>query len=213
MNTRCIYAKANSYNPGFDTTPRPIGQPSVMTSGTVHPDRSSFTRSINHSDKHAYVHGYSRRAHADTRKKKYYYYDGRPGGGSYFDSYHLDPFIYADSYVYTNPERYNDCTYPIQTIPYGLSSSNLWQVCSRTNSNQPSTSKVNIQPTPNSENRSFDNLKNEYVVRNNNMSNTSYYNLGSCLCIILIIAFLYLIFRRKSYLNDNEYTLFRRRRY
>lgn len=208
MATRCIYAKANSYNPGFDTTPRPIGpsaklednplgQPSVMNSGTVHPNRSSFTRSINHPDQHAYVHGYSRRAHADTQKKKYYYYDGRPGGGSYFDSYYLDPFIYADSYVYTNPTRYNDCTYPIQTTPYGLSSSSLSPVCGSRNGNQPSTTKVNIQPTTNSKNYSFENLKNEYLVRNNNMSNTSYYNLGSCLCIILIIAFLYLIFRRR----------------
>jgi len=195
MATRCIYAKANSYNPGFNDTPRPIGQPSVMTSGTVHPDRSSFTRSINHPDQHKYVHGYSRKSHADTRLG-YHYYDGRPGGGSYFDSYYLDPMIYADSYVYTNPKQNNGCTYP-KVQPYGISSSDLFKMCTRTKSTNQDIIKNNVQSTTNSEKLSSDDLKNTYIVKNNNMSDTSYYNLGSCLCTILIIAFVYLIFRRR----------------
>ena len=173
--TPFIYIKANSYNPGFDDTPRPIGQPSVLASGPIIPDRTAFTRSINTADRHAYVHGYSRKTHHDMRKGKHHYYDGRPGGGSYFNSYYLDPYIYADSYVYSNPTQYN-YLYPEQ----------YKDACQR---------QVIVRSKSTSQNSSSENSKNKYM-KKDNMSDASYYNLVGLLCIILTIFFLYAVLRR-----------------
>jgi hypothetical protein len=85
-----------------DSNPRPIGQPSVLTHGPQAPNRSTRTPSPSHQDEHSYTYGYPRRSHHEMRSG-HHYYDGRPGGGSYFDSYYLDPFIYSDSYIYNDP--------------------------------------------------------------------------------------------------------------
>lgn len=72
---------------------RPMGQPSVTTSGTVQPDQR------------VYAYSYPQRTQQyDERQSAYAGRTEGPRGGNYTNNYYLDPAIY--------PAQYDDSIYP-----------------------------------------------------------------------------------------------------
>ena len=165
----------------IDRNPSAMSHPNVtyntpLPSSYLDTHTNSNERGLDGS---SYVYGYPKRSH-HKMMQGHHYYDGRPGGGSYTDSYYLDPYIYSDSYVHTKPclgPSDFSCKKPIiYSYPYEDSMQPSIVVKSKnTSSNNTSTSKST----------------------SNHYTNYKYINhIGIFLIVLFIATLLYLIFKK-----------------